>query len=199
MSPDLALWPTKYEVMDQLNLSLSQINNLIKSKGWEVRMRKRPGLPPMGVLNPNDVQKEVEFRTVVQPHVMPDPPAGNGKGSVGGVQSSSPATTQFLQILERCLEHVSQLGQLQLPAPAAAPLAPVVEKLYLSIAEAAEYSGLPKGFLQQIAADIGFRIGRSWRIPREALNDAQRIRELVCNYGPHTIDDAEENARREPI
>src|SRR5262245_54090384 len=65
-------WPTKAEVCKTLSLSMSQINNLVKARRLEIRMRKRPGLPPVGVVNPADVARELDQRQAVEtrPHVL---------------------------------------------------------------------------------------------------------------------------------
>lgn len=69
---DTSAWPTKDEARYELGgLSLSQLNNLIKAKRLEVRLRKRPNQPPIGVINPVDLAKEKEMRAQIRPHVMP--------------------------------------------------------------------------------------------------------------------------------
>lgn len=70
--------------------------------------------------------------------------------------------------------------QLQVAAPvrqaATAPPAPAAPRLWLTIAEAAEYSGLPASFLIRLigggklaALDVGNRKGGRWRIAKRDL------------------------------
>jgi len=53
-------------------------------------------------------------------------------------------------------------------------------KLYLTVKEAAAFSGLPKAFLRRIAPRLGFLVGRnSWRFPKSHLADSDRVAKLA--------------------
>lgn len=71
---DTSSWPTKDDARRELGgLSLSQLNNLIKAKRLEVRLRKRQGKPPIGVVNPTDLEREASLRAEAEsrPHILP--------------------------------------------------------------------------------------------------------------------------------
>lgn len=134
MKIDVSGWPTKEEARGILDLSMSQINNLVKAKRLEVRMRKRPGLPPVGVVNPADVERERGLRAnivALRPHVLPpDAPA----------PAPDQRKARFL------------LGDMS-SGVHSAPLVPLASKLWLSYDEAIAFSGLGKSRLHELVGE----------------------------------------------
>jgi excisionase family DNA binding protein len=60
-------------------------------------------------------------------------------------------------------------------------LVPVERRVFLTVAESAEFTGLPLSFLRRLIADgtiKAFRAGRAWRIPRAELEALPRKLEL---------------------
>jgi hypothetical protein len=51
--------------------------------------------------------------------------------------------------------------------------------MYLTIAEAAEVSGLSLALLRRLAPRIGFQDGRTWKIPRSVLADSDTLSRLA--------------------
>ena len=137
MKIDTSTWPTKDEARGILDLSLSQVNNLVKAKRLEVRMRKRPGLPPVGVVNPADVERERGLRESVamRPHVLP---------ATAAAPSAVPDHPRR--------HHRLMLGELSTGLHTA-PLVPLADKLWLSYDEATAYSGLGKSRLHDLVGE----------------------------------------------
>ena len=133
MATDTSNWPTKEDVKKTLGLSLSQINNLIKARRLEVRMRKRPGLPPVGVVNPIDVEREFAKRqpTEVQAHVLPP----ESEETSGGV---NPAQQNFIEAFRTMFEAI--MPKLLPPPPPANDddqiIVPVTQKQRVTLREA---------------------------------------------------------------
>jgi len=60
-------------------------------------------------------------------------------------------------------------------------MVPVERRVFLTISESAEFTGLPLSFLRRLIADgtiKAFRAGRAWRIPRAELEALPRKLEL---------------------
>jgi hypothetical protein len=135
MKIDVSGWPTKEEARGILDLSMSQINNLVKAKRLEVRMRKRPGLPPVGVVNPADVERERGLRAniALRPHVLPS----EAPGPAPAIDQRRP---RFL------------LGDVS-SGLHTAPLVPLASKLWLSYDEAIAFSGLGKSRLHELVGE----------------------------------------------
>lgn len=146
MPVDTSAWPTKDEARQELGgLSLSQLNNLIKAKRLEVRMRKRPNQPPIGVINPDDLDREKALRSQVRPHVMPPAEAS---ASPTSSERASEFATAFAAALSDHLQRA-------LPAPAATEPAVQAVQLehldVLSIKQASILKGYPVKFLRNLA------------------------------------------------
>jgi len=132
----------------------------------ETQKRPRPGKKPENVCNPRDIE-----RLMPKAHVMP---AESANGTAIARMSAEPAKT---------LDPDSVLAMIRAIATAIETERQIVQipKLWLSLEEAAEYSGLAVRFLRDaiIAPEnyregenlIGIRAGRrgSWRIQRASL------------------------------
>lgn len=132
MPLDTSSWPTKDEACTALGVSLSQVNNLIKQRRLEVRKQKRPGLPPIGKVNPTDVRREQELREAraTQAHVMP----AEAAPAVPAIRV--PAAYNALELLLQAL-----------PAPNAVDLS---RKLWLTFPEAVVFTGLGQYRLREL-------------------------------------------------
>ncbi len=76
-----------------------------------------------------------------------------------------------------------------------APVVPVDRRVFLTIPESAEFTGLPVSFLRRLIAEgtiKAFRAGRAWRIPRSELEDLPRKLELRATR-TEELPEAEEN------
>jgi len=89
---DTSKWPTKSEVCTILNVSLSRVNDLVKARRLQIHIENRTGRPPIGRVNPDDVEREKQLRAPreIEPHVMPDsaivPASGNSRAIVRVVE-----------------------------------------------------------------------------------------------------------------
>jgi hypothetical protein len=123
--PDTSSWPTKAEVCETLGIGLSQVNNLIKARRLEVRQQRRLGAPPIGKVNPEDVAREKQLREAqaTKAHVMPD--------------DSSSVAVAPLQPAAGAIERLAAM----LPPP------PIQPRPFMSLQEAAAYTGLGAGWI----------------------------------------------------
>jgi excisionase family DNA binding protein len=79
----------------------------------------------------------------------------------------APSRNELMQGLEAAF-----IAFLQSKAGGEAVPVPVDRRVFLTLAEAAEFTGLPLSFLRRLIADRtikAFRAGRGWRIPRTEL------------------------------
>ena len=127
MAVDISSWPTKTEVCQTLGLSLSQVNNLVKQGRLEVRREKRQGAPPIGKINPKDIEREKELRTDrdTQIHVMPP-------GAM-----IIPARSAAVPAIPPALARLAFLGTTHVP-------------LWLRFEEAVLYTGLGESRLREL-------------------------------------------------
>jgi excisionase family DNA binding protein len=124
---------------------------LIKKKRLEVRMEKRNGAPPIGRVNPTDVEREKGMRESreVTPHVMP--PAG----AVVPARSMAPVAAPALRHEWAWLTLAEAEDYIRLPAS---------YLLYMI-----ECNELP-------ARDVGIRAGGRWRVKRSDLDAIQGVK-----------------------
>lgn len=158
---DLAHWYSHAEAAAKLNISERTLVRLVTEghKDFpfkpEVRKRQRDGgRKPENVYKPEDVDALAAQReTKVLAHPAPGP-------RLPALEQLVPPS--FAGVLENCIK------RLQLSQP-----------LYLTIEEAHQVSGLSKAFLRRAAPEIGFRDGRTWKIPRGNLANSTRMAELA--------------------
>jgi hypothetical protein len=158
-------WPTKTETCRQLNLSMSQVNNLVKARRLEVKMRKRPGAPPVGVVNPADVARELELRQTrdTVAHVLP------ANTELMPLSKSGPKLPALRP------EALTELLSRAIPQPES-----LEHRDILSVAEVRRLKGWPTEFLEQLAREgkLQFRrvVGRRGRmIKRRDLENLSDI------------------------
>jgi hypothetical protein len=149
---DLSSWPSKPEAAKLLGIGERTLDRMVKLKGYpEVRLRARDGRKPEPVCNPEDVQQMLASRRITT--VMPanSPPPG-----ALALRASEPPD------LVRALEALATFSHGR-PADA----------LWLTLKQAAAYSGLSMALLQRLAA-----AGRvlavkdnGWKFQRAALDE----------------------------
>lgn len=152
---DLSGWPTKAEGAARIGISERTLDRLLKTNPTAIqkRSRPRPGLPPVDVLHPGDVEKERARRKgpegALQPHVMPAGDRLPVPNSDTDVRQKS--DTEHLGAL------VPLLAALQSALNVRTKPSELRHKRYLTEAEAMAYTGLGKGNLRKMAR--GLRIG----------------------------------------
>jgi excisionase family DNA binding protein len=145
MADKFAEWPTKFDVANSLGLSLRSIERLIKDKQIRVSHRRIPGRKALTICNPQDIAK---LKATVLPAVSAP---GNGTKALATVPARAPLSDVF-HLLATALPRVS-----------------LDKKLYLTVKEGSEYSGLPQRYLRRLIKDRklkalsagGYRIRRA--------------------------------------
>jgi hypothetical protein len=163
-------WYTEPEAAARLGISLRSFQRLVHdgaSKEFayapERQRRARAGAKPQSVYNPEQVDalvRTAQVRMLPEEFRIPDKADG-----------MPPAFEFAFRLFERLQEQ-----QRLLPPPAPVP---VTEKLFLTIAEASEVSGLSKAFLRRVAPRLGIRDGRVWKIPRAHLANSAGLAKLT--------------------
>ena len=140
-------WLTKTAAAAFLRVSEKTIERLATKGDVRRTTRKRHGVRPLPVYNPDDLQKVKDSQTA-QVEVVPQAEAGQTQALAPRVDLPS-----FLQAL----------------FPAADM--PLRDKLFLTIKEAARYSGLPQSTIRRLirAGKIPAVKAGGWRIKRSDL------------------------------
>ncbi len=113
------------------------------------------------------MQKPKGRAVVHVPQVLPPLP-----DALSGLEAA------FLTFLQTSLQEPRQV------AVNAPPGVPVERRIFLSLAESAQFSGLPVGYLRKLMADgmvKAVRTGAGWRIPRTEL---ERLAETLTKAPP---------------
>jgi excisionase family DNA binding protein len=161
---DYSTWLTKQQAAETIGVSTKQIERWAQDNRLQAARWKRPeGGPAIVVYHPGDVERIARERNPdAEPFVLPaaadEKPATNGMQAIAVRQTSA---EQFLQALAAAAASVSQTSETRLGVRLA-------ERLYLTIGEAAEYTGLGVGYLRRQIAE-------------------QKL-ELVKGAGPHRAD-----------
>lgn len=160
MSPQPAYhdWPTKAEVVRDLGsgFSLRNLEYMIQSGKIQVARRPVPGRRPATVCNPADVARIASERWAVRPTVE----------TGGAIDLRFPPSLPALSSLPSLTESLGALKSLMPPRVA------LKEKLYLTIDEAVEYSGLPTSYLHKLIREMrldAIKADRWLRISRKSL------------------------------
>jgi predicted DNA-binding transcriptional regulator AlpA len=162
---DLADWPTEEQAAAVLGVARKTIMRYIADGKIQKRTRPRPGRKPMNVCNPADVE------LLMPPaHVMP--PQANGH--VNGQIATPPPIVRFT--FENVFERFVTLMENRLIA---AP-APEERQLWLTLPEAAKFTGLTETYLRKIIKDgplISCRGGKNGAvvISRSSLEALGRV------------------------
>ena len=170
--PDCSLWPTKKETAEAIGVSTKLVEQFANEKRLQVAKRKQPGTGAWAsVYHPDDVERIRKERNpepspfVIQPAANVIEPAAKApepaKASIAPLRQS-PA--EFLQALAAAVGKDSQNSERCSVRTA--------ERIFLTVPEAADYSGLPQAHLRRLMADgrlSGLKTGAGWRIRRADL------------------------------
>jgi excisionase family DNA binding protein len=141
--PDLSTWLTKTQAATRLGTSVKTIERLARRKQLRQRTRQTANSQPAAVYDPAEVERIAEKRGLAGALVA--------VGGAGDVQQPGPADAT---------------------KRAAAPAVRIERKVWLTVREAAAYSGLPLAFLRESLrnGDLrGRKFGGSWRVRRNIL------------------------------
>ncbi len=164
-APDISSWPTKSETSELLQVSFRTLDKFVTDGKLQSAKRPQSGKPPATVYHPDDVER---LRLAKQPaaHVMPTP---NGTGThpaqlreTVGLTARSGAADGFMAFLEILRAHLAQ------------PAESLPQRLFLTLREAVDYSGLPQGELLRAIKEgkLGARkTWKGWRIRRKDLEE----------------------------
>lgn len=155
---DLSAWPTKQQAADAIGVSTKLIEQLAKDKKLQAAKWKRPeGGPAIAVYHPSDVERLRQERNPDAPAFIL--PAENGQTKVIAPRQQPQDLMQILATImssqnsERC--------SVRIP-----------EKVYLSITEASQFTGLPQADLRrrmQAETLPALKTGAGWRLKRTDL------------------------------
>lgn len=161
--PDLSAWWNKETTAAALNVSTKTVERLAAAAKLESRMYKRPeGGAVIKVYHPAEVER---LRKKLQPDAKPFVVPAETSALVR--TPGPPAPAGPAAGWERALAvQIAKAGQLFLEAEHHPPELPVTEVLFLTLAQAAKLSGLPRSLIREMK---GVRTGRGWRIRRADL------------------------------
>lgn len=140
--PDYSTWLTKQQAADAIGVSTKQIERWAQEKRLQAARWKRPeGGPAIVVYHPDDVERIAKERNpAAQAFVMPAG-ADDGQADKGtAVAVRQPSPEQFIQALVSAMSQTSQNGVSQ--TSQTHPGVRLAERLFMTVAEAAEYTGL---------------------------------------------------------
>jgi excisionase family DNA binding protein len=147
-SPDLSTWLTKADAAARLGLSERTLDRLVAAgKGPECRDRRRPGKRPEPVYNPRDLDVLAGAAAARPAVIAAASPIGQPQLDVqraidaeGIMWGEIPRP---LGVVLRVIEQLAQITRHPEPAAASPP--------WLTMREAAKYSGLSESLLRRLA------------------------------------------------
>jgi excisionase family DNA binding protein len=189
---DVNDWPTRQEAALQLKVSERSIERLLKQ--MRLKKRTRRGNGPAAV--------------VIDPKSIAD--CRQGLADLAEEETTNPGTSVALaRIVEHSLAPIRSGGSLSgleaaflafLQSKTSGSLVPVERRIFLTLAESAELSGLPASFLRKLIASgklKALRPGAGWRVPRVELEKLSgALTETPENLGEHELRDMELNRLR---
>jgi excisionase family DNA binding protein len=150
-TPDYSTWMTKQQAADALSLSTKMIEKLAAEKKLQTAKWKRPeGGPSIAVYHPADVERVARERNPdAEPFVLPaeaaDRKPTNGSAAAHGLAVRPPSAEQFLQAFAAAVSGASQSSETRRVR--------LAEQLYLTIPEAAEFTGLGVGYVRRLVTE----------------------------------------------
>lgn len=152
--PDVSHWLTKQQAAQALGVSIKTVENLHSSKQLQKAKRTRPGLPPIAVYHPDDVERLRKARQPPngQPFVLP------ANASLPAARDTVVPNKLDFSVL---FENLSRTSNVR-----------IAERVYLTMAEASAYSGLPRTHLHNLIKEAtlpALKTGAGWRIRRRDL------------------------------
>jgi excisionase family DNA binding protein len=143
--PDFSTWLTKAQASAAIGVSTKTIEKLAEDKKLQQAQWKRPeGGPRIAVYHPGDVERlRKERNPDAEPFVLPAAADEKPPADTRAVAVRQPGSEQFIQALMAVIEASSQNSQKRGEVR-------LSERLYLTIADAAEYTGLGTGYLRRL-------------------------------------------------
>jgi hypothetical protein len=142
----LETWPTEAEAAAQLATSVKTIARLAAKGKIEVRKRPRAGKKPENVCNPDDVQKLMPAPRVMPPDELEELEtqewlnAPMGKPATASlVPANAAAVFTLIGTIAKAMETQREIVR--------------TPKLWLTLDEAADFSGLPRSAVADFAAE----------------------------------------------
>lgn len=195
---DLSHWYTEEQSAERLSISVRSFQRLIadgktKEFGYAPEKRKRTrgdGRKPESVFNPDEVDTLASLarQRIVPPGLVLPGIHSNGNAH-NDFHRGEDEIPQGLAFALRFMEQLAGLlGKRQAPQLLGTsegethdetPARVDPDKLYLTIGEASQVSGLSKVLLKNLAPQIGFRDGQQWRIARANLADSANVAQLA--------------------
>jgi len=143
-TPDYSTWMTKQQAADSLVVSTKQIERWANDKRLQCAKWKRPeGGPTIAVYHPADVERIARDRNPdTEPFLLPAAADQKPTNGTHAIAVRQPSAEQFLQAVMAAVSGASQTSETHGGVRLA-------ERLYLTIPEAAEYTGLGVGYLRR--------------------------------------------------
>jgi predicted DNA-binding transcriptional regulator YafY len=148
---DYSTWLTKAEAAQACGVSTKQIERWTQDKRLQAARWKRPeGGPAISVYHPGDVERIARERNPeAEAFDMPAHDEKPAPASTTALAVRQPGAQQFMESLAAALANSATQSQTSKTAAGVR----LAERLYLTIGEAAEFTGLGVGYLRrQIAA-----------------------------------------------
>jgi excisionase family DNA binding protein len=159
VKPDYSTWYTKQAAADAIGVSTKKIEQLAKTKQIQQGAWTRPtGGPKLAVYSPNDVNR---LARASQPRAFVVPPANGGHIDGAALVVASPALPPIdgAALLRAMLQTVQKASQSS-------------EKVFLTILEAADLTGLSKTYIRRECREgrlPAVQDGQVWKIRRTTL------------------------------
>jgi len=164
VKPDLSTWLSKPAAAARLAISERTLERMVAAgKGPQSRQRTRRGKRPETVYNPQDVETLADAAGV-QPFVMaPEPSAPQNAAVARTADGIPPALAGVLSVIER----LAQMAQRPSIEPASG-----LSSLWLTLDQAAAYTGLSRAFLKRLVDDgkLPAIRDRATKVKREHLD-----------------------------
>jgi excisionase family DNA binding protein len=161
--PDYSNWFTKQQAAEAVGVSTKTIEKLAQEKKIQQAFWKRPETgASVAVYHPDDVERERRERNPdLEPFAVP-PRAKEEEQQTQALVVPNNDAGQLFKVLAAIASQSSQ----------SAPDVRTAERLFLTIAEAARYSGLPRSYLKSLMTEgklAAMKTGAGWRIRRSDL------------------------------
>ncbi len=170
--PDYSHWLTKQQAADAIGCSTKTVEQLAKEKRLHAAMWRRPeGGPRIAVYHPGDVDLiRKEKNPDAEPfmvRVEAEPLADSAPAQSTALAAPNSAE-QFMRVL-LAVAGASQSSEKKFSTFSEVRLS---ERLFLTIPEAADYSGLPQSHIRRLMGEgklEAMKTGAGWRIRRVDL------------------------------